>query len=306
MKQNETNFSPIIADKNYCNLCDVKCCKQSDYKKHLLTNKHKKKENETLETKITQSISEKFKCICGIYFNSRTTLWRHKKKCINKEETPNVITAELIIELIKNNQEMKNIILEQNKLIELSSKKSITNNTTNNNNTINNTTNNAFNLNFFLNETCKDAMNLSDFVSSIKLSLEDLENTGKRGYIEGISDIIVKKLSNLEQCFRPIHCSDMKREVLYIKENNKWEKETKEKPILTNAIKKVANENIKQIKYWRDKNPDCTDSNSKKNNMYLKIVSNSMNGLTKEEGEKNINKIISNVAKEVVINKELF
>ena len=232
-----------------------------------------------------------------IYFNSRTTLWRHKNKCIEPS-----ITSELIIELIKNNQEMKNLILEQTNTINNLVQKGITSN----NITTNNTTNNAFNLNFFLNETCKDAMNLSEFVSSIKLNLEDLENTGKRGYIEGISDIIVKKLSNLEQCFRPIHCSDMKREVLYIKENNKWEKETKEKPILTNAIKKVANENIKQIKYWRDKNPDCTDSNSKKNNMYLKIVSNSMNGLTKEEGEKNINKIISNVAKEVVINKELF
>ena len=147
-------------------------------------------------------------------------------------------------------------------------------------------------------------MNISDFVSSIKLNLEDLENTGKQGYIKGISDIIVKNLNNLEQCFRPIHCSDMKREVLYIKENNKWEKETEDNPILTKAIKLVANENIKQIKYWRDKNPDCTDSTSKKNNMYLKIVSNSMNGLTKEEGEKNINKIISNVAKEVIIDKK--
>ena len=304
MKQNETNLSPKIANKNYCNLCDVKCCKQSDYKKHLLTNKHKKKENETLETKITKSISEKFKCICGIYFNSRTTLWRPKKKCINKEEAPNVITTELILELIKNNHEMKNIILEQNKLIELSSEKSITNNTNSNNTTINNTTNNAFNLNFFLNETCKDAMNITDFVSSIKLSLEDLENTGKQGYIKGISDIIIKKLSNLEQCFRPIHCSDMKREILYIKNNNEWTKEPEEKPILTKAIKMVAHENIKQIQYWRDKNPDCTDPTSKKNNTYLKIVSNSMNGLTKEEGDKNINKIISNVAKEVVIDKK--
>ena len=113
-------------------------------------------------------------------------------------------------------------------------------------------------------------------------------------------------MSNLEQCFRPIHCSDIKREVIYIKENNKWEKETEENPILTNAIKKVANENIKQIKYWRDKNPHCTDSTTKKKTMYLKIVSNSMNGLTKEEGEKNINKIISNVAKEVIINKVSF
>ena len=299
MKQNETNLSPNIANNYYCTLCYIKCCKPSDYNKHLLTNKHKKRENETFKTTITRNISKQFKCICGIYFNSRTTLWRHKNKCL---EPSNVITSELILELIKNNQEMKTLLLEQNNTINNLVQKGINSN----NITTNNTTNNAFNLNFFLNETCKDAMNLSDFVSSIKLNLEDLENTGKQGYIKGITDIIVKNLNNLEQCFRPIHCSDMKREVLYIKENNKWEKETEDNPILTNAIKMVANENIKQIKYWRDKNPDCTDSTSKKNNMYLKIVSNSMNGLTKEEGEKNINKIISNVAKEVIINKVSF
>ena len=107
----------------------------------------------------------------------------------------------------------------------------------------------------------------------------------------------------MEQHFRPIHCSDHKREVFYIKENNEWQKENEEKPLLTNAIKVIANENIKQIKHWREKYPDCTDSDSKKNNMYLKIVSNSMNGLTEEEGHKNINKIISNDAKETVINK---
>jgi hypothetical protein len=302
---NPNYFTPIPTPKFICEKCDFKCCKKSDFERHLLTNKHK---NQIKPNDLTQKNAKQYSCKCGKIYKHMSTLCTHKKKCINKEETPIVITTELIMELIKNNQEMKNIILEQNKLIELSSEKSITNNTTNNNNinnTTNNntTTNNAFNLNFFLNETCKDAMNITDFVSSIKLSLEDLENTGKQGYIKGISDIIVKNLNNLEQCFRPIHCSDMKREVFYIKENNKWEKETEDNPILTKAIKLVANENIKQIKYWRDKNPDCTDSNSKKNNLYLKIVSNSMNGLTKEEGEKNINKIISNVAKEVVINK---
>lgn len=112
-----------------------------------------------------------------------------------------------------------------------------------------------------------------------------------------------KNLKNLEQHKRPIHCSDLKREVLYIKDNNKWEKEDEEKPILTKAIKVIANENIKQIKGWKEQNPDCTDSDSKKNSLYLKIVSNSMNGSTEEESHKNINKIISNVAKETVIDK---
>jgi hypothetical protein len=159
-------------------------------------------------------------------------------------------------------------------------------------------------LQFFLNETCKDALNITDFVSSIKPSLEDLENTGRRGYIEGVSNIILKNLNNLEQYRRPIHCSDHKREILYIKDDNQWIKESEEKPVLTKAIKVIANENIKMIKDWRVLNPDCTDINSKKNNLYLKIVSNSMNGSNKEESDKNMSKIISNVAKEVVILKE--
>jgi uncharacterized protein YegL len=171
------------------------------------------------------------------------------------------------------------------------------------NNNSYNTTNNAFNLNLFLNETCKNAMNITDFVSSINMTLDDLENTGRTGYIEGISNIIVKNLNNLERHMRPLHCSDYKREVLYIKDNDEWLKETENKPILTNAIKIIANKNIKQISKWKDNYPDCNKSDSKKNDLYLKIVSNSMNGSSKEEGEKNIHKIISNIAKKVIIEK---
>jgi hypothetical protein len=178
------------------------------------------------------------------------------------------------------------------------------NNISNNiNNNTTNIENKTFNLNLFLNETCKNAMNISDFVSSIQVNLEDLEYTGRQGYIQGISNIILNNLQKLEQHERPLHCNDLKREILYIKENNKWEKEKDNKPILTKAIKTIANENIKQIKFWREKYPDCTDADSKKNNLYLKIVSNSMNGLTEEEGHRNIDKIISNVAKEVIIDK---
>ena len=148
-------------------------------------------------------------------------------------------------------------------------------------------------------------MNIEEFVDSIKVSLDDLENTGRQGYIEGISSIILNKLKNLNHYDRPIHCADQKREILYIKNNNQWIKESEEKPLLTKAIKTIANENIKQIKKWRDKNPDCTASDSKKNNLYLKIVSNSMNGSTEAESDKNINKIISNVVKETIIPKEL-
>ena len=198
-------------------------------------------------------------------------------------------------ELMKENSEMRNMMMGVIK--------TGTHNTTNNN-TNTNSHNKTFNLNFFLNETCKDALNINDFVSSIKVSLTDLENTGRQGYVEGVSNIILKNLNNLEQYQRPIHCSDFKREVIYIKDNDKWEKECEEKPLLTKAIKVIANENIKKIMEWKETNPDCTNSESKKNNLYLKIVSNSMNGLDKEEGAKNITKIISNVAKETQIQKE--
>jgi hypothetical protein len=146
-------------------------------------------------------------------------------------------------------------------------------------------------------------MNITDFVSSIKMELEDLEHTGRTGYVQGISNILIKNLNNLEQQLRPLHCSDLKREVLYIKDNNEWTKDTENKPILTKAIKTIANENIKQINKWVQHYPDCVKSESKKNDLYLKIVSNSMNGLTKEEADKNMNKIITNVAKNVTIEK---
>jgi hypothetical protein len=197
----------------------------------------------------------------------------------------------LVMHLLKQNSDL------QNKIISMSCHPTITNNSHNNNN------NNSFNLNVFLNETCKDAMNIADFVSSVKVSLEDLEHTGKYGYIEGISNIIINNLNKIAQHLRPLHCSDSKREVLYIKDNNEWFKESNDKPILTKAIKMIANENMKQISKWTSMYPDCVQSDSKKNKMYLNIVSNSMNGLTKEEGEKNINKIITNVGKQVVIQK---
>ena len=196
--------------------------------------------------------------------------------------------------LIKDNNELKGMMMEM--LVNGA-------NNYNNSHNITNSNNKAFNLNLFLNETCKDAMNITDFIKSIHINLEDLENTGRKGYIEGISNIFLKNLNNLEDHMRPLHCCDLKREILYVKDNDKWERDVSSKTILTKAIKTLAGENIKQIQHWRDKYPDCTNSESRKNDLYLKIVSNSMNGLTEEEGKKNINKIISNLAKEVVIEK---
>jgi len=286
---NPNNFTSKKHPKYNCEICDFKCFKLGDWNRHINTNKHNMLINPNSFT--SKNIHKTYECECGKAYKHMPSLCAHKKKCYkNILDKDNLIQA-----LLTQNNELMQLI-----------KNGITNNNTTNNNNSHNITNNdnkTFNLNFFLNETCKDAMNISEFVSSIKISLSDLENTGRQGYIEGISNIILKNLNKVQDNLRPIHCSDVKREVFYIKDNNEWQKENQEKPILTKAIKVIANENIKQINNWRDKYPDCTNSDSKKNNLYLKIVSNSMNGSTQEEGNKNIDKIISNVAKEVAIDK---
>lgn len=292
MKPNFSTSENI--QKFVCDTCYFKCSKKGDWNRHILTDKHKSLKNPKFFT--SENIKKKYTCICGKNYKHQSTLCAHKKICNSKEMNEDSINMQdkdaLILHLLKQNGDL------QKSLIEMSKEKSITNNNTNNSH------NKTFNLQFFLNETCKDALNITDFVSSIKPSLDDLENTGRRGYIEGISNIILKNLNNLEQYQRPIHCSDQKREILYIKNDNHWIKEGEEKPVLTKAIKLIANENMKLIKDWRMLNPDCTDVDSKKNNLYLKIVSNSMSGSDKEECGKNMSKIISNVAKEVIIQKD--
>jgi hypothetical protein len=276
----------------YCNRCDYKCSKKFNWNRHILTAKHNEvtfgDKNEQNEQKRASNHNQsRISCeYCNKTYASRNGLWKHKQLCKNTSH------QDMVLFLMKENSDLKSMMM---KVIENGTHNTTTHNT--------NSHNKAFNLNFFLNETCKDAMNISDFINSIKVNLDDLENTGKRGYIEGISNIIVKNLNNIEQHMRPLHCSDLKREVLYIKENNKWEKELEQKPILTKAIKIVANENIKQIQHWKEKNPNCTDSESRYNDQYLRIVSNAMNGSTDEEGQRNISKIISNIAKETVIHK---
>ena len=286
----------------------------------MLTSKHitryKSAVNDTKKIQIVCDNDKKmpddnaYACSCGKIFKYHSGLWRHKKICviIPKTELPDTDLSnndlsdkELIIMLLNENKEFKQIIIEQNKtLIEVT--KNSNNNTTNNNITTN-SHNKTFNLQFFLNEQCKDALNITEFVSSIKMQITDLETTGRRGYVEGVSRIINKNLKDLDMFKRPIHCSDLKRETLYIKNDNEWKKENDDKPLLTKAIKQIANENIRQIGEWKKEHPDCTDSNSRQNDLYLKIVSNAMSGGTSEEQSKNYEKIISNIAKEVVIDK---
>jgi hypothetical protein len=313
--------TPKILFKFHCVCCDFKCNKKSNYDIHILTAKHitryKTALNDTKKIQIVCDNDKKmpdeyaYACSCGKIFKYHSGLWRHKKTCviIPKTELPDsdlsnndLSDKELIIMLLNENKEFKQIIIEQNKtLIEVT--KNSTNNTTNNNITHTNSHNKTFNLQFFLNEQCKDALNITEFVSSIKMQITDLETTGRRGYVEGVSRIINKNLKELDMFKRPIHCSDLKRETLYIKNDNEWKKENDDKPLLTKAIKQVANENIRQIGEWKKEHPHCTDSTSRQNDLYLKIVSNAMSGGTSEEQSKNYEKIISNIAKEVVIDK---
>ena len=309
MDNNIEQIEQKMSKKFDCKFCDYTTSRKLNYSRHVLTERHKKNANEcgldTYSEQIEQ-IEQKnnYQCVCGNKYAFSQGLSKHKKICsiylCDKITSKDQITPELVIKLIEQNKELTNVIIQQNNTI---NKYCDTNGTNITNNTQINNNNKTFNLNLYLNETCKDAMNIDEFIDDIKLSLEDLEYTGHKGYIEGISNIILKNLERLGEYNRPIHCSDNKREILYIKHNNKWNKEEADKPILTNAIKVIANQNIKQISKWRDENPDCANSESKKNNLYLKIVSNSMCGIDKEESNKNMTKILSNVIKEVTINK---
>jgi hypothetical protein len=302
-------FSDKKTSKNisnfYCNSCDFRCSKKGDWNRHIVRPKHIKVTQG--DAQVTEKTSVFICDLCNKKYLSRNGLWKHKQKCITKDEEKddkeimfdgiNIKDKDaLVLHLLKQNTDL------QNKIIDMVSNTNNTNISHNNSHNTN-SNNKTFNLQFFLNETCKNAMNITDFVSSIKMELEDLEYTGRTNYVEGISSIVIKNLNNVEKQLRPLHCSDYKREVLYIKNNDEWTKESDNKPILTNAIKQIANENIKQINKWVQQYPDCVKADSKKNDLYLKIVSNSMIGLTKEEGDKNINKIISNVAKNVTIDK---
>jgi hypothetical protein len=286
--------SPKIAEKFYCEKCDYKCSKQSDYSKHILTRKHQKTEKRITEDyKKSPKIAEKnFVCECGKSYLHRQGLWKHKKTCqhtffFKKEDSKD--KDELINYLIKENSELKNMVLDVCKNMQ-----------TINFNTNTNSYNKTFNLQIFLNEQCKDAMNIMDFVESLKIQLTDLENVGKVGFIDGISNIIIKNLKALEITQRPVHCSDSKREILYIKDEDKWEKENEEKMRLKKAIKYIANKNCKLISEWKEKYPECIYSHSKKSDEYNKIILESMGGGQEDINE---NKIIKKIAKEVLIDK---
>ena len=290
---------PKNCHKFYCNNCDYGTSKKSSYTDHLNSLKHQKsiigKQN---GNDILPKICSEFICQnCNKKYKDNSGLWRHKKKCninqiINDSNIKNdTNNTELINYLIKENIEFKNLILEI-----------VKKDNNNNNNNTTNSHNKTFNLQFFLNETCKDAMNIMDFVDSIKLQLTDLEKVGKIGYVEGISNIIVKNLNSLDENKRPVHCTDSKREVMYVKDENKWEKEDENKQKLRKVIKHITHKNSKLLNEFKAQHPDCNKSDSKYSDQYNKLVIEAMGGKGDNDLEKE-DKIIKNIAKGVVIEK---
>ena len=279
-----------------CKSCDFFSCNKKDFNRHIKTKKHTSNVSQWFSTEKTQKTP--YQCSCGRLYKDNSGLWRHKKRCnkiytditdINEEPSEFKITTKMFYDLLKQNNELQKSIIEISK-----EKPPIINNNCNNK---------TFNLQVYLNETCKNAINLTDFVDSIKVQIKDLERVGEKGYAEGISDIFISNLQQLNTHSRPIHCSDSKRETLYIKDAEQWTKDDECKTVLTNAIKQVANKNIKQISEWQKLHPEYSDPESKQNDKYMKIVLNSMSGSTKEESTKNYEKIVKNVIKETIIEK---
>ncbi len=298
-----------VANNYYCEKCDYKCSKIYNWKKHILTSKHTKEILvDDLVAKSGKKWQTEYFCEkCDKCFQTNAGLWKHKKTCIflnnndiiNKNSiNDNTTLTNLVLEVVKQNKELvsKNQELT-NKLFEVC-KNGVTNNIINTN-----SPNKTFNLQFFLNETCKDAMNIMDFVDSIKLQLSDLEKVGKIGYVEGISNIIVKNLNSLDETKRPVHCTDAKREVMYVKDEDKWEKENEDKRKLRKVIKHIAHKNSKMLKDFKNKHPDCDKSESKFSDQYNKLVIEAMGGKGDNDLEKE-DKIIKNIAKEVTIDSK--
>jgi hypothetical protein len=316
IKINNTQKSLKISKKFLCEICDYSTSKISDYNKHLLTTKHI---NTTKYNNVVAKNAKEYKCECGKQYNHRSSLFNHQKICKNRNvpilldesnicqevstlETDNNNNNNMVQLLIKENSDFKNMIMElvknnsdlQKQMIDVCQK--IQPGTINNINSHNKT----FNLQVFLNEECKNAMNMSEFINSLQLKLSDLENIGKIGYIEGMTNIIIKQLNGTDTYIRPVHCSDLKREILYIKEENKWEKEGPDNKKMKNALRHIEQKNFKMLNEWQAKHPHFKECTSSENDTYLQIVSNATNGTAE-----NMNKVIKKVLKNVVIEKNV-
>ena len=302
--------SAISAENYNCEFCHTICSKKNDWTRHLATQKHLRNTMAKMETK---NSATEFRCKCGKHYNSKSGLWKHTKGCTYKpaktqflknEPLPTDVTflTNLVLEVVKNNSELQKQNSEyqkqnsefQKQLMEVCKKDTMSI-------TQNNSHNKTFNLQFFLNEQCKDAMNLTEFVDSMTLEFSDLEDVGKLGYVEGISKIMIRKLNEMDIYKRPIHCSDAKREIMYVKEDNVWEKEKNTNDHIRKAIKRVTHKNSGLLVPWSLENPNCMNLDHHLNDVYIRMMGQSMGG--KGEFVDNENKIMKKIAKAVLIEK---
>jgi hypothetical protein len=311
-----TILVPKSSNIFYCEYCDYNTSRKSQFDRHIMTSKHILTTKRLQNTTNTVPLVHDYKCEnCNQKYKHHSSLWKHKKKCVIKNNTQpdnnDTIESNLVVQLLKQNDEFKSLIIEQNKsMIEQNNKILETvqevckSNNTNISNNVVNSHNKAFNLNVFLNETCKDAMDINDFIDSVKLQLSDLELVGKLGFVDGISSIIIKNLKALKVSERPVHCTDLKRETMYVKEQGIWEKQEGDYKNLRKVIKRIAFKNSKNLSLYKELHPDYNDYYSKHSDHYLKLQIEAFGGSGNETID-NENKIIKKIAKEMAIDKSL-
>ena len=300
--------SEKIRNIHECKLCNYITLDKKDYNKHLMTRKHKMLVN--ANEMLVEKSEDDFVCGCGKSYKHESSYYRHTKKCssikiINTdhidtnihESSSDSVSKELVNILIKQTEELKEIIIQKDKqMFEMAKEAKMVN-------SHNTTNNNQFNLNFFLNETCKDAMNIKDFIKSIQLSVQDLESVGELGYAEGISRMFIKGLNDLEVTKRPIHCSDLKRETLHIKDNDRWERDNANQDKIKKAINDLSNKNIMLLDDWQKENPGYDQYDNKKNDIYLKMMIQAMGPVDEKSKKHDFGKIIRKIAKNTIIDK---
>lgn len=314
-----TKKEPKNAQKYICIQCNFSCSKKSNYEAHLLTAKHKMITNDNKKNAEENVEKILHKCPnCPKIYKFASGLSRHMKICCPVIQEPIVSNTEMI-DLIKQNQEVVDLLVEekkknqeerkkneelQNQLIEVVKEGKTINNTHNTHNT-HNTNNTQFNLNVFLNEDCKDAVNLIDFIQNLKLSLKDLESMGQLGYVNGMQRIFTNALNDMDVTERPIHCTDIKRETVYVKDKDKWELETGDKSKLKATLHRIEEKNLDLIPEWQKENPNCEIMNSRENADYINLSLSSLGSDNQKEKDKQENKIIKSVLKEVTVDKNM-
>ena len=291
-----------------CVSCNFKCYMKCDWDRHILRPKHIN--NVLSENSEEKKTNKTYNCKCGRIFSTSSGLWKHEQKCgldKHSDEKSSQIDSNLVFQLIKQNDDFKNLIIDQTKII-MEQNKTIVDAIKQNNNTVNTTNNvnshnNTFNLQLFLHEECKDAMNMSEFLESIKYQLADVISVGELGYVNGISKLIISNLNALEVTKRPVHCTDEKRETIYIKDAGVWAKD-EDNNKLRRLIKSVSNRNFKHTRLYKEKYPDCTRSDSKYSDIYNKMIIEATGGGSKCNDFESENKIMKKIVKVITIDKE--